>query len=85
MLLAIANAKDATGEAIKDNIRKVARAAARRSTTPSTASRRSRPARRSTTTAPRGPCDFDDMGDILDCKFRYEQIKAGKFTLVKIA
>ena len=32
-----------------------------------------------------GPCDFDDKGDILDCKFRYEQIKAGKFTLVKIA
>ena len=32
-----------------------------------------------------GPCDFDDKGDILDCKFRYEQIKGGKFTLVKIA
>ena len=32
-----------------------------------------------------GPCDFDDKGDILSCKFRYEQIKAGKFTLVKIA
>ena len=32
-----------------------------------------------------GPCDFDDKGDILDCKFRYEQIKAGKFTVVKIA
>ena len=32
-----------------------------------------------------GPCDFDDKGDILDCKFRYEQIKAGKLALVKIA
>ena len=32
-----------------------------------------------------GPCDFDDKGDILDCKFRYEQIKAGKPVLVKIA
>ena len=32
-----------------------------------------------------GPCDFDDKGDILDCKFRYDQIKGGKFTLVKIA
>ena len=32
-----------------------------------------------------GPCDFDDKGDILDCKFRYEQIKGGKFTLLKIA
>ena len=32
-----------------------------------------------------GPCDFDDKSDILDCKFRYEQIKGGKFTLVKVA
>ena len=32
-----------------------------------------------------GPCDFDEKGDILDCKFRYERIKAGKPTLVKVA
>ncbi len=32
-----------------------------------------------------GPCDFTDIGDIQDCQFRYEQVKAGKITLVKIA
>ncbi|HEY6717533.1 MAG TPA: ABC transporter substrate-binding protein, partial [Reyranella sp.] len=32
-----------------------------------------------------GPCDFDDKGDIIDGKFRYEQIQSGKFTVVKIA
>jgi ABC-type branched-subunit amino acid transport system substrate-binding protein len=32
-----------------------------------------------------GPCDFNDIGDILDCKFRYQQVEQGKFRLVKIA
>lgn len=32
-----------------------------------------------------GPCDFTDIGDIVDCQFRYEQVKNGKLTFVKIA
>ncbi len=32
-----------------------------------------------------GPCDFTDIGDIQDCKFRYEQVQGGKIALVKIA
>ena len=31
-----------------------------------------------------GPCDFNEIGDILDCKFRYEQAEKGKFKLLKI-
>ena len=31
-----------------------------------------------------GPCDFTDIGDILDCKFRYEQARKGKIELVRI-
>ena len=27
---------------------------------------------------------FTDIGDILDCKFRYTKVEAGKFRLVKI-
>ena len=42
-------------------------------------------ASRSTTTARSGPCDFTDIGDIQDCKFRYEQVQDGKIALVKIA
>jgi branched-chain amino acid transport system substrate-binding protein len=26
-----------------------------------------------------GPCDFTDIGDIIDCKFRYQQVVGGKF------
>ena len=32
-----------------------------------------------------GPCQFTDRGDITDSRFRYEQIKAGKIQLLKIA
>ncbi len=32
-----------------------------------------------------GPCDFTDIGDITDCRFRYEQIKGGKVTVLRIA
>ena len=32
-----------------------------------------------------GPCKFTEKGDISDSKFRYEQVKDGKITLLKIA
>ena len=32
-----------------------------------------------------GPCDFTDIGDILDSKFRYDQVKDGKIVLLRIA
>lgn len=31
-----------------------------------------------------GPCDFTDIGDIIDSKFRYEQVRSGKFSLLRI-
>jgi ABC-type branched-subunit amino acid transport system substrate-binding protein len=31
-----------------------------------------------------GPCDFTDIGDILDCKFRYTRVEGGKFKFLKI-
>ena len=30
-----------------------------------------------------GPCDFNDIGDILDCQFRYEQVRDGVLTHIK--
>ena len=32
-----------------------------------------------------GPCDFNEVGDITDAKFRYEQVKGGAIKLLKIA
>jgi branched-chain amino acid transport system substrate-binding protein len=32
-----------------------------------------------------GPCRFTEIGDIVDCKFRYDEVKTGKLVLLKIA
>jgi branched-chain amino acid transport system substrate-binding protein len=85
VLLAIAQAKVATGEAIKDNIRKVAQGGGKTVDNVVDGLKAIAAGEKVDYTGASGPCDFDDKGDIVDCKFRYDQIKAGKFTLVKIA
>jgi branched-chain amino acid transport system substrate-binding protein len=85
VLLAIAQAKVATGEAIKDNIRKVAQGGGKTVDNAVDGLKAIAAGEKVDYTGASGPCDFDDKGDIVDCKFRYDQIKAGKFTLVKIA
>ena len=31
-----------------------------------------------------GPCDFNEIGDIISCRFRYTQVKKGKLEFQKI-
>jgi branched-chain amino acid transport system substrate-binding protein len=85
VLLAIAQAKAATGEAIKDNIRKAAQGGGKTVDNAVDGLKAIAAGEKVDYTGASGPCDFDDKGDIIDCKFRYDQIKAGKFTVVKIA
>ena len=85
VLLAIANAKAATGEAIKDSIRKSAQGGGKSVDNAVDGIKAIAAGEKVDYTGASGPCDFDDKGDILDCKFRYDQVKSGKFTLVKIA
>jgi branched-chain amino acid transport system substrate-binding protein len=85
VLLAIANAKATTGEAIKDNIRKSAQGGGKSVDNAVDGIKAIAAGEKVDYTGASGPCDFDDKGDILDCKFRYDQVKSGKFTLVKIA
>jgi branched-chain amino acid transport system substrate-binding protein len=85
VLLAIAEGKAATGVAIKDNIRKVAQGGGTSVDNAVDGLKAIAAGQKVDYTGASGPCDFDAKGDIIDCKFRYEQIKGGKFTLVKIA
>ncbi len=84
VLMAMAVAKDATGTAIKDNIRKVAQGGGKTVDNAVDGLKAIAAGEKVDYTGASGPCDFDDKGDILDCKFRYEQVKAGKSTLVKV-
>jgi len=85
VLMAMAAAKAFNGTAIRDNIRKVTQGGGKPVDNAIDGLKAIAAAEKVDYTGASGPCDFDDKGDILDCKFRYEQIKAGKPVLVKIA
>src|SRR4029077_6549835 len=85
VLLAIANAKAASGEAIKDNIRKSAQGGGKSVDNAVDGIKAIAAGEKVDYTGASGPCDFNDIGDILDGKFRFEQIKSGKPVLVKVA
>jgi len=85
VLMAMAQAKATTGVAIKDNIRKVCQGGGKTVDNAVDGIKAIAAGEKVDYSGASGPCDFDEKGDILSCKFRYEQIKGGKFTLVKIA
>lgn len=86
IIMAIAAAGQATGTAIKDNIRKVAQSKGGVVVDNAVDGLKAIAAGQAVDyDGASGPCDFTDIGDIADCQFRYEQVKAGKITLVKIA
>ena len=86
VLLAIAVGGDASGAAIKDNVRKVSQAAGGAKVDNALDGLKAIAAKQAVNyDGASGPCDFTEIGDIADCQFRYEQVKAGKMTLVKVA
>ncbi|WP_395714279.1 ABC transporter substrate-binding protein [Reyranella sp.] len=85
VLMSMAIARDSSGVAIKDNIRKVTQGGGKTVDNAVDGIKAITAGEKIDYTGASGPCDFDERGDIVDCKFRYEQIKAGKFTVVKIA
>jgi branched-chain amino acid transport system substrate-binding protein len=86
IIMAIAAGGQATGTAIKDNIRKVAQSKGGVVVDNAVDGLKAIAAGKAVDyDGASGPCDFTDIGDIADCQFRYDQVKAGKVTLVKIA
>ena len=84
VLMAMAAGKGATGTVIKDNIRKVSQGGGKPVDNAIDGLKAIAAGEKVYYAGASGACDFDDKGDILDCKFRFEQIKAGKPVLVKI-
>ena len=86
VLLAIAVAGEASGTAIKDNVRKVSQAPGGVKIDNAIDGLKAVAAKQPVDyDGASGPCDFTDIGDIQDCKFRYDQVQGGKIALVKIA
>ena len=86
VIMAMALAGDSTGTAIKDNVRRVSQAPGGTKVDNALDGLKAIAAKQAVNyDGASGPCDFTDIGDITDCQFRYDQVKAGKITLVKVA
>jgi len=83
--LAMARAREATGTAIKDSIRKISQGPGARVDNAVDGLKLLAQSKEINYDGASGPCDFTETGDILDTKFRYEQAEKGKLKLLKIA
>jgi ABC-type branched-subunit amino acid transport system substrate-binding protein len=84
--LAIAHAKgEATGTAIRDHVRKISQGGGTRVESAVDGLKVLARGKDVNFDGASGPCEFNDIGDILDTKFRYEQAERGKLKLLKIA
>jgi len=83
--LTIGKAKEATGTALRDNVRKVSQGAGTKIYTAVDGLKLLARGEEVNYEGASGPCDFTDIGDIIDCKFRYDKVEGGKFKFLKIA
>jgi branched-chain amino acid transport system substrate-binding protein len=84
-LLAIAKAGDSSGVAIHDNVRKISQGGG---TKVSSAVEGLKLLAQKTDVnfdGASGPCDFNDVGDIINCRFRFEMADGGKYRLLEIS
>ena len=85
VILAIAKAREATGTAIRDNIRKISQGGGAKVDSAVDGLKLLAQGKDINYEGASGPCDFTEIGDILDTRFRYEQAEKGKFKVLKIA
>ncbi len=85
IVLAMAAAKGSSGEAIKASIRSVAQGGGDKVESALAGLKLLAAGKKIDYVGASGPCDFTEIGDISDSKFRYEQVKSGKLALLKVA
>jgi ABC-type branched-subunit amino acid transport system substrate-binding protein len=85
VLLAIAHAKgEASGTAIRDHVRKISQGSGVKVDNAVEGLKLLAQGKDVNYEGASGPCDFTELGDILDCKIRFDQAQAGKFKFVKL-
>lgn len=84
-VLAIARAKEATGVAIKDNVRRISQGGGVKVYSAVEGLKALAAGREINYDGASGPCDFNEIGDILGCRFRYMHVVKGKLTFLKLS
>jgi ABC-type branched-subunit amino acid transport system substrate-binding protein len=83
--LTIAKAKEATGVALKDNVRKISQGGGEKVYSAVEGIKALAEGKEINYEGASGPCEFDERGDIGQCKFRFSQVRKGKLEFLKIA
>ena len=83
--LTIAKAGEATGTALRDNVRKVTNSDATVVYTAVDGLAALKQGKDIKYPGASGPCTFTDIGDISDCKFRFNRVDNGAFKLIEVA
>jgi branched-chain amino acid transport system substrate-binding protein len=83
--LAVARAKgEATGTSIKDHVRRISMGPGAKVESAVEGLKLLAQGKEINFEGASGPCEFTEIGDILDTKFRYERAEKGKFTLLRV-
>jgi ABC-type branched-subunit amino acid transport system substrate-binding protein len=85
VILTIAKAKEATGTALRDNVRKISQGAGVKVYSAIEGLKLLAEGKDINYEGASGPCDFNEIGDVTDCKFRYQIVEHGKFKFLKTA
>lgn len=83
--LAIAKAGQAEGTAIKDAVRKISQGSGEKVYTAVDGLKAIAAGKEINYEGASGPCDFNEIGDIIDCKFRFQIVEKGQFKFLKVA
>lgn len=83
-ILAAAKAGSATADAIRENVRRISQGPGEKVTDVLDGLRLLREGKEINYEGASGACDFDEIGDILSCPFRYEIAEAGRLRTLRI-
>jgi len=84
VVLTIAKAKEASGTALRDTVRKISQGDGTKVYSAVEGLKLLAAGKEINYEGASGPCDFTEIGDIRDCKFRYQVAEDGKFKLVSV-
>jgi ABC-type branched-subunit amino acid transport system substrate-binding protein len=82
--LTIARAKEASGTALRDTVRKITNSDGEKVSTAVDGLAALKQGKEIKYEGASGPCVFTDLGDITDCKFRFNQADNGAFKLLEV-
>ncbi len=83
-VLTFAKAKEVSGVALKDNVRKICQGSGEKVYTAIEGLKALAAGKEINYEGASGPCDFTDIGDINGCRFRYMKVAKGKLEFLKL-